>query len=136
MTHPVEAIFTEMIDLVNLKAEDYADSTNVFSNFENTAMLTGLTVPQVFHVLISIKTERLRQLMSGKAPNFESMEDTLKDLANYSALWIAWERAETAKAVFIDYGPGMPLRAPGSIITARYDEYEKELTELFNRGKL
>jgi hypothetical protein len=98
-----------MMALVDLKASDYADDANVFSNFENTATLTGLTVPQVFHVMISIKTERLRQLMSGKTPNFESREDTLKDLANYSALWIAWERANS---------------------------YERELTELFTRGRL
>jgi hypothetical protein len=129
VTHPVETIFEEMIDLVNQKASDYADDADPFSNFENTATLTGLSVPQVFHVMISIKTERLRQLMSGKAPNFESLEDTLKDLANYSALWIAWDR---------DITPTYSSGGPGFInyISPFQDTYEQDLTDLFNRGRL
>jgi hypothetical protein len=97
--HPVRQVFAECADLVDSKCHDYADTDNVFSNFEGAAAITGLSVPQVFHVMIGIKMERLRQIMSGKNMNFESAEDTMMDLTNYAALWIAWEREqpETAK---------------------------------------
>ena len=85
-------IFDELTTLVDSKAEDYADFDNVFSNFEGAAKIAGTTVEQVFMMLIGVKTERLRQLYSGKAPNHESVDDTLKDLANYSALLIAYRR--------------------------------------------
>jgi hypothetical protein len=90
--HPIRATFDDLAYLVDGKAADYADDGNVFSNFEGAARLTGLTVEQVFHVMISIKQERLRQLMSGKTPNFEGIEDTLMDLANYTALWLTYRR--------------------------------------------
>jgi len=122
-----------MTELVRLKAEDYADDRNVFSNFENTALLTGLSVPQVFHVMISIKTERLRQLMAGKTPNFESKEDTLKDLSNYCALWISWERERRV----VETGPGRVLLrppSPGEVAQEAAATYDGDLTALFNSG--
>jgi len=90
--HPVTYVFQDLTNLVEAKAHDYADDGNVFSNFEGAARLTGLSPAQVFHVMLGIKMERIRQLMSGKNPKFESIEDSLMDLANYAALWIAWER--------------------------------------------
>lgn len=93
--HPVRQVFAECADLVDSKCHDYADEDNVFSNFEGAATISGLTVPQVFHVMIGIKMERLRQIMSGKDMNFESAEDTIMDLTNYAALWIAYERTHT-----------------------------------------
>lgn len=96
-------VFNEILDKMkrvhDKKNEDYADSSNPYSNFENTAKLTGLTVGQVFHVMISIKVERLRQLASGKTPNFESMEDTILDMANYCALWLSWIKLEEGRHV-------------------------------------
>jgi len=36
---------------------------------------------------------RLRSLIDQEgAPNFESIDDTLRDLANYCAIWADWER--------------------------------------------
>lgn len=90
--HPVLGVLHDMQALIASKASDYADNENVYSNFEGAARLTGLSVPQVFHVMIGIKMERLRQMMSGKEPNFESMEDTIMDAANYLALWAGYER--------------------------------------------
>lgn len=97
--HPVRYIFDDLYALVEGKSQDYADTANVFSNFEGAARLTGLTIPQVFHVLLGIKMERLRQIASGKEMNFESAEDTLMDLANYAALWLAWERFSNARLI-------------------------------------
>ena len=92
--HPVHGVLSDMAELVMSKANDYADETNVYSNFEGAAKLSGSTVEQVFHVLIGIKMERLRQLMSGKVPNHESVEDTLMDAANYLALWLGYRRQQ------------------------------------------
>ena len=72
------------------KQHDYADDSNPYSNFEGAARIAGLTVAQVFHALLGVKMERLRQLSSGKEPNHESLDDTLLDLANYAALWLSY----------------------------------------------
>jgi hypothetical protein len=92
--HPVLAILEEMRDTVESKANDYADGDNVYSNFEGSAKLAGISVEQVFMVMIGVKVERLRQLISGTEPNFESIEDTILDLANYAALWLGYRREE------------------------------------------
>ncbi len=85
--HPVFAVFDRMRATVESKANDYADDSNVYSNFEGAAHLAGVTVDEVFMTLIAIKVERLRQLMAGTVPNHESIDDTRIDLANYAALW-------------------------------------------------
>jgi len=90
MIHPVTAVLDQMQALIDAKCQDYADDENVFSNFEQAAAFAGLTVEQVFAVMIGIKVARLQQLMSGKQPNFESEEDSWLDLANYVALKIAY----------------------------------------------
>lgn len=92
--HPVHGVLADMAALVESKANDYADDENVYSNFEGSARLTNKTVDEVFHVILGIKMERLRQLMSGKTPNHESLEDTLMDAANYFALWLGYRRQE------------------------------------------
>lgn len=107
--HPVLAIFAEMEETVRSKAQDYADMGNVFSNFEGSAKLSNVSVEQTFQVLIGVKVERLRQLTSGKEANHESIEDTLIDLANYAALWLAYRRTKEneilsalAEVVYLD----------------------------------
>ena len=85
--HPVFEVFDRMRATVESKAGDYADDGNVYSNFEGAAHVAGITVDQVFMTLIGVKVERLRQLMSGKEPNHEAIDDTRIDLANYAALW-------------------------------------------------
>ena len=92
--HPVIGVLEDMMETVRSKAHDYADDANVYSNFEGAAALAGVTVEQVFHVMIGIKMERLRQLVSGKEPNHEGIEDTLLDAANYLALWLGYRRQQ------------------------------------------
>jgi len=95
--HPVHGVLADMAALVESKANDYADDENVYSNFEGAAKLSGCGVETVFHVLIGIKMERLRQLMEGTVPNHESIEDTLMDAANYLALWLGYRRQQSEK---------------------------------------
>ena len=92
--HPVLAVFDRMRATVESKANDYADDANVYSNFEGAAHLAGITVDEVFMVLIGVKVERLRQLMSGKEANHEAIDDTRLDLANYAALWQGYSEQE------------------------------------------
>lgn len=92
--HPVLAVLDRMRATVESKANDYADDGNVYSNFEGAALLANITVDQVFMVLIGVKVERLRQLMAGKEPNHEAIDDTRIDLANYAALWQGYAEQE------------------------------------------
>lgn len=92
--HPVLGVLDLMRETVTSKANDYADDDDVYSNFGGAAYLAGVTVEQAFMVLIGVKVERLRQLMSGKIANHESIDDTLLDLANYAALLAGWRMAE------------------------------------------
>lgn len=87
-----EGVVDDMRTVNHRKAEDYADVDDPYSNFTGAAALARVGVEQGFAYIIGIKVERLRQLMSGKKPNFEAIDDTLLDLANYAALWLGWRR--------------------------------------------
>ena len=87
------AVLQAMSAIHERKNKDYADDNNPYSNFEGAARLAGVSVDTVFHIMLGIKMERLRQLVSGKEPNFETLDDTLLDLANYAALWLSYRRS-------------------------------------------
>ena len=89
-------VIEQMRSLAVSKNHDYASDDNPFSNFEGAARLAGLTADQVFHTMIGIKVERLRQVAQREA-NHESLDDTLLDLANYAALWLAFRQAPVAR---------------------------------------
>lgn len=92
-THPIYQEYAEALDLVELKAHDYAEDDNVFSNFEFAAQVAGVTTEQVFAVLLGVKVARLGQLIGkDKVPNFESVSDTLLDTMNYAGLLKAYLR--------------------------------------------
>ena len=72
--------------------------------------------------MIGIKMERLRQLMSGKSPNHESLEDTLMDAANYLALWQGYRRQKQDQLyINVANSIGNPVA---------YTEYELTLDKL------
>jgi len=104
-----DAYLEHMHEIHEGKNADYSDDSNPYSNFEGTAELTGLTTEQVFHVQLGNKMERLRQLMSGKEPNHESLDDTILDLAVYAALWGSW-RGES-KGITVRLGPRWEVHA-------------------------
>lgn len=74
------------------KSEDYADRSNPLSNFDvSSYMLYQFRNPrdQSFVCPISTKLARLSTLLnSDKAPNHESVGDSLIDIANYCILWM------------------------------------------------
>ena len=122
--HPVHGVLADMAALVASKAHDYADNGNVYSNFEGSARSAGVSVDLVFQVMIGIKVERLRQLMSGKIANHESIEDTIMDLANYAALWLGYRRQEE------DHMSSLLMQSLGTGYGQSYTEYEVTLDKM------
>ncbi|MCK7507728.1 MAG: hypothetical protein MZV70_29220 [Desulfobacterales bacterium] len=69
------------------KGHDYANDRDAFVNFETSANVAGIKPEQSCLVLIGTKLSRIRELIgSGKAPNHESLEDSVVDLGCYVAL--------------------------------------------------
>lgn len=88
-----DSYLEEMKRIHDLKNQDYSDDDNPYSNFEGVAALVGISTETGFHVQLANKMERLRQLRSGKTPNFEAIDDTILDIANYAALWGSYRQA-------------------------------------------
>ena len=90
-----ERLLQLMNKVHNSKNEDYAFDGSPYSNFEEAADYAGVTVPEVFDVLLGVKQARLKQLRaSGKEPQHESVQDTLVDRAVYAALAASWDMNE------------------------------------------
>jgi hypothetical protein len=85
-------LLQKMGELHDKKSHDYADTAagNFYSNFEQAARVGGCSVDTVFRVLIGVKLARLDELLKGKTPHHESIDDSLLDLACYSTLWASW----------------------------------------------
>jgi len=80
-------VLQECADLLERKGKDYNSSGINRDDYYLYGRKSLMT-------MIHTKTLRLRSLVDQEftEPNFESIQDTLKDLANYSAIWIDWER--------------------------------------------
>jgi hypothetical protein len=96
------ALLKTMGDTHDRKNRDYADTANgrYYSNFESAAVVAGCTVDTVFRVLIGIKLARLDELLKGKTPANESLNDSLLDLSVYSALWTSYRQEHKAVRVW------------------------------------
>lgn len=87
-------IHTEILDkckeMHDKKSHDYAQDSNVFSNFEYSAMVAEIfndSVDRTFATLLGVKLSRLAELRNGKTPKNESIEDTIIDFVNYAAIF-------------------------------------------------
>ena len=92
----VNQTFNNLMDSIkelhDKKNHDYANKNNPYSNFEFASLLIREftdPVDQAFVCLIGVKLARLGQLLSGKEPNNESVEDTMRDLTTYCGIWAA-----------------------------------------------
>jgi hypothetical protein len=74
------------------KNADYASDGNPYSNFEIAATVAGCSVDTVFRTLIGVKLARLNELLGGKEPKHESIDDSVLDLSVYAALWASYRR--------------------------------------------
>ena len=86
-----KSLLQQMQKVHDTKNADYAHGGNPYSNFEEAAATAGVTVDQVFAVLMGVKLARLNSLLrEHKLPNIESIQDTRQDLAVYAALWASY----------------------------------------------
>lgn len=78
------------------KAHDYADDADCFSNFKHIASMCDIPVEKTFLVFMTVKLARIVQLLKkGKTEVGESIEDSLKDMANYSSLFAVYLKDST-----------------------------------------
>lgn len=81
----VDRFLAQMEIIIESKGDDYANQDRL-SNFKIVGTMTGTTPELACFNLICVKVARLRELLTGKEPKHESLNDTLIDLANYSML--------------------------------------------------
>lgn len=90
-----EQLMAELKELHESKAHDYSEEGNPYSNFVFVSTLISKftnPVDVVFVTLIGTKLARLSVLLGKKEPRNESIDDTLRDLTNYCALWTSFHR--------------------------------------------
>ena len=104
------------------KNEDYADKDNPYSNFEFASLLVrefSDPIDQVFVCLIGMKLARLSQLLSGKKPHFESIQDTMMDLTTYCGIWTV-RRIDQEYPIDFDKMVGKAVLPPAEDIGNNY----------------
>lgn len=78
-------ILVECAELLERKGKDYNSGPITRDDYALYGRKSHMN-------MVWTKVLRLRSLIEGDKPNFESIEDTLRDLCNYSAIWADWER--------------------------------------------
>ncbi len=77
------------------KANDYASEKDCFSNFKFIAQICKVPIEKTFLQFLAVKIARLSELVGeSKEVRNESIEDTLKDLANYSCLMAIYMKGD------------------------------------------
>lgn len=90
-------ILDKMREIHDRKSHDYAQDSDPLSNFKQAASVVENfknPIDQIFAGIIGIKISRLSELLNGKEPKNESIEDTFIDLANYCVLWGAYYKSQ------------------------------------------
>jgi hypothetical protein len=85
-------------DILAKKNNDYAKSTDAFSNFQFISQVSDIPVGKTFLQFIAVKLARLMELLNTdkKAKN-ESIEDTLRDMSNYIDLFYIYRKQYAKK---------------------------------------
>ena len=100
-------LLAEMKETHNRKSHDYASNDNPFGNYyfagECALLFKHSPKDAGFFGRIAEKIFRLANLEgSGKTPSNESIEDTERDIAVITVLWMASRRAERNKKQVLD----------------------------------
>lgn len=83
----IKECFEQRMEIMRKKSEDYSNGQDVLSNFKGSGANIGLTAEMQILSLIATKVARLGVLLnSNKVPENESIDDSIKDLANYTDL--------------------------------------------------
>lgn len=84
-------VIEQVIDTHLKKSSDYAGAVDPFKNFKVSASFAGVGTGTAILLQMGNKIARLQTLLNSKeTPNFESVEDTILDLAVYAMLYKAW----------------------------------------------
>lgn len=82
----VKNTFSECQMILNKKSADYSSKDDILSCFKDASSIAGIKTHQSILNMIGIKLSRLKELLNNdKNPNFESIDDNVKDLINYCA---------------------------------------------------
>ena len=83
-------VLQECIDLQLQKSQDYqSDSSNI-----TQAMHYRRGIDTIHDIILGKITRATSLLESGKDPNFESLEDTYKDMINYASFAVSYMRGK------------------------------------------
>ena len=94
----MDSVLKTLGGLYDKKNSDYALSGSPYSNFEQAASTAGVSVDEVFRTMIGIKLARIVSLQNeNKVINFESLSDTILDLANYACIYAAYTKSKELK---------------------------------------
>jgi hypothetical protein len=117
------------------KSHDYAQEGSPFSNFDRAALIASWfnsDKDKTFANLIGVKLARLAELLNGKTPLNESIDDNFMDATNYMGLWGASVISERSIAIEVNQMSEQASDRPYS------NEYVKRLEdEVYElRGKI
>lgn len=114
------------MDAVHIaKNHDYTMDGDPFSNFRRAAELVSWfknDQDKVFACMVGIKLARLAELLGGKEPKNESLDDSFLDGTNYMGLWAAYHLSERDN------------KLPQSEMHSTLIEKELVMSEILNRS--
>lgn len=86
----------ELEQTLTQKNDDYRVTEGEFSNFYFASDISGVSARDIILAQIGIKIGRIRGLLNGLNTdiNFESLEDSIKDLAGYAVILMAHDRSQ------------------------------------------
>jgi hypothetical protein len=83
----IRKVFKDMTNLLMRKGGDYNNLGSMVEQFPFG--------DKSWATLLWIKSRRLCSVLMSTTPNFESVDDTIIDLANYAVAYLAWRRLVT-----------------------------------------
>ena len=90
-------LFERCLKTLETKKHDYSKVEDEFSNFKISAMIAKVKPEQSMLILVGTKVARLSELLNGKNPKNESIDDTIIDLINYVTILKSYRDKETEK---------------------------------------
>ena len=103
-TNPIEIVCDDIKNLLIKKNQDYTAGQAIFANFEAQMEFHDGTVVGAACAELAKKFTRLKSMFKlrkeGKFPNFESLEDSIQDIAGYALIAQAAIREELENNIF------------------------------------
>lgn len=90
----IQLALDELGTVLTKKNSDYKVTSSEFSNFSFASDVSGVPSQDIILAQIGIKIGRIRGLLNGLSSetNFESLDDSIKDLAGYAVILYAYRK--------------------------------------------